>query len=76
MLGKMTSTDAGRNPPSWPSSDLYHRKKKESCFFVPFFAILDRCATLLMGMQWQGTRGLQEKRERMEEEAVVAAEEQ
>jgi hypothetical protein len=48
----------------------------KACFFVPFFAIFDRCATLLMGMQKRGTRGLREKGERKEEEAVAAAKEQ
>jgi hypothetical protein len=48
----------------------------KACFFVPFFTILDWCATLLTSMQWQGARGLREKGERKEEEAVAAAEEQ
>jgi hypothetical protein len=33
----------------------------KSYFFAPFFAIFDRCATRLRGMQWRGTRGLWEE---------------
>jgi hypothetical protein len=79
VLRKTTSTDAGRNPSllalfgSVPSKEEGIQPK--ACFFVPFFAIIDQCATLLMGMQWRGARGLREKGER-KEEAVAAVEEQ
>jgi hypothetical protein len=45
------------------------------CFFIPFLAMFDRWATLLMGMQWRGARGLRGKGER-KEEAVAAEEKQ
>jgi hypothetical protein len=80
VLGKTISTEAGRNlsclaffrSPSLKEEGI----QPKACFFVPFFAIFDRCATLLMGMQKRGTRGLREKGERKEEEAVAAAKEQ
>jgi hypothetical protein len=80
VLGKMISAEAGTNPSFLAFFRSASSKEEEiqpkACFFVPFFAILDQCTTLLMGMQWRGTRGLREKGERKEEEAVAVAEEQ
>jgi hypothetical protein len=65
VLGKTISADSDRNPSLFaffrsPSSKAEGIQPKD-CFFIPFFAILDWCTTLLMGMQWRGARGMQER---------------
>jgi hypothetical protein len=59
VLGKMISADADKNPYFFTffrsASSRAEAVQPKACFLVPFLAILDRCATHLMGMQWRGT---------------------
>jgi hypothetical protein len=61
----MISTESDKNPSFLAFFRSASSKAKgiqpKAYFFAPFFAILDRCATHLMGMQWRGARGLRER---------------
>jgi hypothetical protein len=58
--GEMTSADCARNPSFFIFARSTFEKEEAvqpiACFFTPFFAILLRCVTRLMGMQWRGAR--------------------
>jgi hypothetical protein len=57
----MTAANVGRNPSFlafFRSASLKDKRIQfEAYFFAPFLVIFERCATLLMGIQWREHSG-------------------